>query len=836
MYRKEKGEIRNKGRPEADVSEWVASNTRQVNPSSTQGFRSLRFQPAVLNIPSTTYEQESESDSSSSTLFPEPLDGGYGWVIVLASFCIHFICDGISFSFGIMFPEIQQYFNATKTMSGVVGSIFLSIPLLSGPLAAVLTDIYDCRIMTFVGGVMAATGSFLSFFAFDIWHFMITFAIVTGVGLSFCYNTAIVAVTYYFQKKRALATGIAVCGSGAGTFVFAPVIEFLFNKFGWRITLVFLGLALLLLVGCGFMIKDLEWPQDTLEYKRKKFIEKTERERSRNRLRFIGDESSIFNVDVEWNGTEPRRAVSLPEISTSARWYLQRMEPTSSIQLVRDAISELQESVARSKSVGTFLRAASIAKELMSVPEPELAVQQELAHLDLQVSSNVPTNVSLNRRRVWSNTSHSVGDLDIGPNEVLGELGSIVTKNFSLSSSSSSGTCSTQSNEGDAGSSRFHAVANSSISEGNHSKSRPVEILDKKEGVRLSASVAVEHQPLLSEEQRGRRLIKSSLTARERIIANATPTARAVRFSTMLGGVGTAQGRVPASNIINYPWRQEAFGNGLNRRVPSAPAIFSRRKRKSRTLQISKMIESLVEWISVTKSLVIVPAFFTFLVSTFVLYIFFDIPYVNFPEYAVEHLNVTETEASYLVSAIGLMNMISMLLCGFLADWTYTREHIMVLYGVFIMLAGFCVTMAPFVESYFFLMVLCNGYGFFISANYVLASVITVHILCLYEFQTGYGLLCLVEGLGNLIGPALVGFIHDHIGTYDFIFLVGGSGTMISGFMVLLIEMYLRIRGDSSSDTDEGEQVKADSTQQTFVLSGETSNGSARCDEENRST
>lgn len=45
-------------------------------------------------------------------------------------------------------------------------------------------------------------------------------------------------------------------------------------------------------------------------------------------------------------------------------------------------------------------------------------------------------------------------------------------------------------------------------------QSRPVEILDKKEGVRLSASVAVEHQPLLSEEQRGRRLIKSSLTAR----------------------------------------------------------------------------------------------------------------------------------------------------------------------------------------------------------------------------------------------------------------------------------------------------------------------------------
>lgn len=30
-------------------------------------------------------------------------------------------------------------------MSGIIGSIFLSMPLLLGPVAGVLTDIYDCR-------------------------------------------------------------------------------------------------------------------------------------------------------------------------------------------------------------------------------------------------------------------------------------------------------------------------------------------------------------------------------------------------------------------------------------------------------------------------------------------------------------------------------------------------------------------------------------------------------------------------------------------------------------------------------------------------------------------
>ena len=41
------------------------------------------------------------------------------------------------------------------------------------------------------------------------------------------YLPSIVSVGYYFEKKRALATGIAVCGSGIGTFIFAPLSEYL---------------------------------------------------------------------------------------------------------------------------------------------------------------------------------------------------------------------------------------------------------------------------------------------------------------------------------------------------------------------------------------------------------------------------------------------------------------------------------------------------------------------------------------------------------------------------------------------------------------------------------
>ena len=41
-----------------------------------------------------------------------------------------------------------------------------------------------------------------------------------------------VAIGYYFERKRALATGIAETGSGFGTFVFATLLTFLATKFG----------------------------------------------------------------------------------------------------------------------------------------------------------------------------------------------------------------------------------------------------------------------------------------------------------------------------------------------------------------------------------------------------------------------------------------------------------------------------------------------------------------------------------------------------------------------------------------------------------------------------
>ena len=197
--------------------------------------------------------------SDASELQRKAPDGGWGWMVVAASFLVHCIADGVTMSFGVLFIEFLDVFKESKSYTSWVGSLFMAIPLLAGPVASVLTDHFGCRTVTIVGSVIACIGFLLGAAADSILVLLLTLGLITGLGLAVCYVAAIVIVAFYFEKKRSLATGIAVAGSGIGTFLFAPFIQHLIENFGWRGSLVILAGVFLNMSVCGMVMRDLEW-------------------------------------------------------------------------------------------------------------------------------------------------------------------------------------------------------------------------------------------------------------------------------------------------------------------------------------------------------------------------------------------------------------------------------------------------------------------------------------------------------------------------------------------------------------------------------------------------
>uniref|UniRef100_A0A0N5AND6 MFS domain-containing protein n=1 Tax=Syphacia muris TaxID=451379 RepID=A0A0N5AND6_9BILA len=189
-------------------------------------------------------------------LVPVPPDGGYGWVIVFAAFLCNFLVDGIANAFGQFTKLYVETFQSDTATVAFVGSCLIGAYLLVGPVVSALTNKFGARIVVIVGSIISGIAFLLSILSPNIYVMIGLY----GIGFGFVYLPAICVVCYYFEKKRSLATGIAVAGSGAGTIVMPPLCFELLKNFGYKITLAVLAGFAFTGIGMGILYRPLMAP------------------------------------------------------------------------------------------------------------------------------------------------------------------------------------------------------------------------------------------------------------------------------------------------------------------------------------------------------------------------------------------------------------------------------------------------------------------------------------------------------------------------------------------------------------------------------------------------
>lgn len=186
-------------------------------------------------------------------------DGGWGWVVVFAAFLTAACADGLTYSFGILHEEFINYFQESQSKTSLIGSLFISIPLISGPIMSALVDRYGCRTMNMIAGILSTIGFLLAAFSNSVVMLCVTLGVISGFSMGIFYVTAVVSVAFWFDKRRTLAVSIAHTGVGFGTLVYSPLTNYLLQIYDWRNTLVLLAGTVLNMCVCGALMRDPDW-------------------------------------------------------------------------------------------------------------------------------------------------------------------------------------------------------------------------------------------------------------------------------------------------------------------------------------------------------------------------------------------------------------------------------------------------------------------------------------------------------------------------------------------------------------------------------------------------
>jgi len=170
--------------------------------------------------------------------FSKPHFVFYGWLIVATGIVVYALGYGARYSFSVIFPSLLEEFQWSRDITATILSVHLLAYGLVAPVAGDLTDRIGPRKTMAFGTVLLALGLALSGAGSKLWHFYLSFGVLSGAGL--CLTGAVPFTTVirnWFEIKRGLALSLLFFGAG-GAFVCYPAVAFLINRVNWRNTFV----------------------------------------------------------------------------------------------------------------------------------------------------------------------------------------------------------------------------------------------------------------------------------------------------------------------------------------------------------------------------------------------------------------------------------------------------------------------------------------------------------------------------------------------------------------------------------------------------------------------
>ncbi|KAF6114517.1 hypothetical protein HJG60_010499 [Phyllostomus discolor] len=193
---------------------------------------------------------------------PQPPEGGWGWLVMLAAMWCNGSVFGIQNACGVLFVSMLDTFGSKDDDQLVfktawVSSLSMGMIFFCCPIVSVVTDTFGCRKTAIVGAAIGFTGLLSSSFVSSIEPLYLTYGIIFACGCAFAYQPSLVILGHYFKKRLGLVNGIVTAGSSIFTVLLPVLLRVLINNVGLFNTLRVLCIFMFVLFLAGFTYRPL---------------------------------------------------------------------------------------------------------------------------------------------------------------------------------------------------------------------------------------------------------------------------------------------------------------------------------------------------------------------------------------------------------------------------------------------------------------------------------------------------------------------------------------------------------------------------------------------------
>lgn len=123
----------------------------------------------------------SEDNNNNNNNRPLP-NGGWGYVVIVASFLVSFLNDGLIYHVGTFYEVFLREFGESEIYTSMFSSLTTSLVSLLGPLAASLIQFYGYRKVSVAGSILVVVGMLgANLFPYNMTFVNLFLGIITGM-------------------------------------------------------------------------------------------------------------------------------------------------------------------------------------------------------------------------------------------------------------------------------------------------------------------------------------------------------------------------------------------------------------------------------------------------------------------------------------------------------------------------------------------------------------------------------------------------------------------------------------------------------------------------------